>query len=174
MALQKDTEKKNKLVPIIVSVVLLVGAGVIMAMTIFKPAAPNSKAGPTQAYFYDLTSDKVFSATDQQPPILGPSGAKGDNGDGTGVKAYVFSCGNCDNEAERWVGYLESINTPKSDIKPAFGVDPDTVTVASPAAKDVWVGHDTPDGQKIMADGEVNSKCEAGKTAEQCYPPEPR
>jgi hypothetical protein len=48
-------------------------------------------AGPGQAYYYDLTSGKLFSGPDDAiAPIDAPGGT------GKGVRAFVYSCEGCE------------------------------------------------------------------------------
>jgi len=80
------------------------------------PAAPKV----VSFYFYDMATKELFAAPSTSiPPIAAPSG--GADGD-KGVRAYVFSCGDCGNAAERTIGWLE-LYTPeaKKKLEPLFG-----------------------------------------------------
>lgn len=59
-------------------------------------------------WFYDLNTGRLFVArAGQIPPIQAPSGPLPD-GQPAGVKAYVFSYMDEPNEAERFIGFLET------------------------------------------------------------------
>lgn len=59
-------------------------------------------------WFYDLNTGKLFVAkSGQEPPIEAPSGPLPD-GRRAGVRAYVFSYVNEPNEAQRFIGFLET------------------------------------------------------------------
>jgi len=63
--------------------------------------SPIGPRGTMQFYFYDVESNEQFTAkSDDLPPILRENGHKA-------FKAYVFTCGSCSNEADRFVGYYE-------------------------------------------------------------------
>ena len=93
------------------SIVLLVAA-LITTMAHLEPAKPLPG---TQDYFYDLNTGQLF--TDERtyiPPIEAPSGPLIENGVLTdkpaGVRAYVYSCSNCENRASRFIAYLETFS----------------------------------------------------------------
>ena len=61
-------------------------------------------------WFYDLNTGKLFVAkSGQTPPIGAPSGPLPD-GRPAGVRAYVFSYSYELNEAERFIGFLETVD----------------------------------------------------------------
>lgn len=148
---------------------------------------------PKHAYFYDLNTGELFiDGVTLAPPIAAPSnqpggsatparvrtgdsgGAGGAGGAGapgfSGVRAYVFSCGGC-NEKEWYIGYLETSPTgtppPISDTgKPAQrggGI------VAAPEARGRWFTRTSREGQRIIA--LAMTKCGTDKRAVNCDPP---
>jgi hypothetical protein len=89
----RDFLNNNSSVVTILAVVVLVFALGAIVMT---SKGPSGRRGPVDLYFYDLNTGKVFiAASDQYPPIEVPSGATA-LGNNAGVKAYVFSCGECE------------------------------------------------------------------------------
>lgn len=76
-------------------------------------APPPKRTG--QVWYYDLNTGQLFTGKiEDVAPIDAPSGPLPDGGQ-AGVKAYVFSYGDCDDENQRVVGWLEraSVNTKK-------------------------------------------------------------
>lgn len=72
------------------AVALLLAAGIFMATSTTAPVGP-----PEQAYYYDLNTGKVFTASAKShSPIQTDSGAHADNLP-AGRKIYIFSCGGC-------------------------------------------------------------------------------
>lgn len=74
-------------------------------------------------WYYDLGSGELF-ATDalRVPPIEAPSG-------GEGVEAVVFSCGQCDDPANRHIAYLITTHPDNDTVQmmaelPAEGGEP--------------------------------------------------
>ena len=79
------------------------------------PRIPESK----KAWFYDLNTNKLFvDKLDKVPPVEAPSGPLS-NGQPAGVKAYVLTYVSEPNEAERFIGFLETAdpNAQKSAIE---------------------------------------------------------
>jgi hypothetical protein len=121
-----------------VFVVAIVGLVVLINLRRGNPAPASGR------WFYDLTTgDLVQVATSDPPPIMLDSGHEA-------VWAHVFSCGDCADVNQRFVGYLEKFNDeaaapepapvdPNSPLTPS-GSDPLTRSlVASPNAPDQWV-----------------------------------
>ncbi len=77
-----------------------------------KPPAPARRV--RTAWFYDLNTGELFTASaDAIPPIDAPSGPLRVGGGPAGVRAYVFTCGECD-DASRFVGYIETYSPAAS------------------------------------------------------------
>jgi hypothetical protein len=92
----------------------VIALGIAAAFFYFR-FTHSTGASPSHTYFYDLGSDQVnpidrlFPAdANEVPPIGAPSGKLMPDGTPAGVKAWVFSCGNCGDRASLFVGYLES------------------------------------------------------------------
>lgn len=62
-------------------------------------------------YYYDTNRNALFVAGEDAPPIVTQSQDRGKPP--AGVRAYVFSCGRCDVEKERFIGFLHSYQTEK-------------------------------------------------------------
>ncbi len=87
---------------------LLVVLAVVLFLVSRKPASGRPEG---QLWFYNEITGQLFAASDLSiPPIETLSGP------GTGVRAWVFSCGDCSNPNERFIGYLEKMhpNTKKN------------------------------------------------------------
>jgi hypothetical protein len=126
-------------------------------------------------WFYDLNTGKLFVAkTGQTPPIKAPSGPLPD-GRPAGVRAYVFSYSYEPNEAERFIGFLETVdpNAEKGVSEP--------VTSKADSSKQwrqgrlirrvedtKWVPADSKRGQLILK--EVFHPNEKGERAQYCRP----
>ncbi len=153
------------------------------------PQSPTNPAKPrlTGNYYYDLNTGKLFvAATDDFPPIEAPSGPAPD-GRKAGVRAYVFSCGDCDDPTKRFIGYvmrrtegmevvqdhiyagdmdLGNIETHMNevfakDFKMGQGLE-----FASPQDL-IWHGPMTPEGRQLMA-APLNAPCPLGLPARKC------
>lgn len=61
----------------------------------------GSPGEAVDTYFWSVDKQELFLAkNDQIPPITAPEG-------GVGVRAYVYSCGDCSDAQSRFVGYVE-------------------------------------------------------------------
>ncbi len=83
---------------------------VLVVALLFVRKTPTSGRPEGQLWFYNEITGQLFAASDLSiPPIETLSGP------GTGVRAWVFACGDCSNPNERFIGYLEKMhpNTKK-------------------------------------------------------------
>jgi hypothetical protein len=102
---------KNSAVVTIAAVVLLILSLAFIIMNISGPPRPRERVIPV--YFYDLNTNQLFvGQSDQVPPIYAPS-QPDKQGIPKGVRAFVYSCGECDDESERFIAYLE-MYTPEA------------------------------------------------------------
>lgn len=100
-----DNESSSKIKKIVIAIVLLLVAGAVA--TYFLIPRPDTQ---NLAYFYDLGSEKLFTAASTlRAPIDAPS-KKTIDGQGAGVLATVYSCGSCANPAEQKVVYIEKMS----------------------------------------------------------------
>jgi hypothetical protein len=68
-------------------------------------------------WFYDVNTDKLFMAQYSLQPVAAPSGPDA-NGNPAGIRADVFSCGDCD-EGKRLV-LLSKYETQEGDRDPTY------------------------------------------------------
>lgn len=151
--------------------------------------------GPATAFYYDLGNGQLFDGPiDQPPPIKPPSGATQSDGSPGGVRAYVFSCGECKDPLSRFVGYLltqmsaETSESTDSAIArlprpylpaPAFSpqrslglpLESDgsgRILVADPQGAVAWLDADSPEAEALMR--KVVARCGEGKVPMECFP----
>jgi len=160
----------------------------------------SNKTGPVTRplWFYDLGSKQLFIASSKLvPPIDAPSGPLSD-GSPAGVRAYVFTCGDCADPDKRFIGWLER-NTTQNENQ----IDPRTSPRTSPRTAqstansspddiprpirtrgysrssrqirsindDTWVAANSSQGFKIRR--AVHTRCTSGSPVKQCYPDDP-
>ena len=132
---------------------------------------PQHEVRTVDVFFMDTADGSLFiDKSDQLPPITAPSGMQG-------VRAFVFACGDCGDEANRFVGWLETytpeakkaIETPA--VGPEGGMDNYEVIenghlVASPKSKQ-WMMANSEQGFKIM--DSVLSQC-PDQAPKPCFP----
>lgn len=101
-----------------VTVVML--AVIALSVTaILWPGGGRSRPLRRPIYFYDLGTGSLFVAPNTEvPPITAPSGKMG-------VRAYVYSCGDCGDEAQRFIGYLETYTPEAQRTMLALADQPD-------------------------------------------------
>lgn len=137
-AIARDVSK-TKLILLALSCVVLV-AGLVWLYVQMRPA-PSDDA-PRGAYFFDLTTGKLYTGmSDQLPPTDTRSGEKVD-GLPAGVRAYVFSCGSCADEKARVVAYLETYTPKVRDMimnRPPDEEGKPPVDLSGVIAKGQWV-----------------------------------
>lgn len=183
----------NRNAPIIlaaVMVLLLISVGTMAYF--YSGFAP--KPAPNQVWYYDTSTGKPFrTKVGQTPPIDAPSGARDLDGNGTGVRAYMMTCGSCANESELFVGYVESFTAaakkardeaqakakrPIDSLSPAarreLGIKPGATSgrkIAKPAMKPEWLLADTEADAEAVAAllDEVMKRCGEGKTPTDCF-----
>ncbi len=117
-------------------------------------------------WFYDVKAKRLFPASDLSvPPIDTPSGSR------TGVRAQVFSCGDC-SESSRFIAYLEMLtpdgkraveaqmknNGSRTGIGFALEKLPYAVLVRSPE-DDAWYPQSSPEGQTVVQAGRLKGGC---------------
>lgn len=108
----------NSAMVTILAVVILIMS---LAFIIISNTRPSYQPRVIDVYYYDLGTNKLFVDTsDKYPPIATPTGEM------KGARAYVFSCGDCADESQRFIGYLE-MYTPqaKSALEDPQPIDPE-------------------------------------------------
>jgi hypothetical protein len=101
----------------VTAVVLILIVGSMYAIY-RETAQPDQRSVPIfNAYFYDLETGKLFVARMSEPsPIPAPGALPGATP--TGVKANVFACHTCEDEKDRFVGFVE-MYTPEAKARMA-------------------------------------------------------
>jgi len=169
MQLREFLNNNSALVTILAVVLLIVALGAIVMQI-------NGGGGYTprvvDVYYYDLDTGELFlEKSNEIPPVETASGPH------NGVRAYVFACNDCDEESDRFIGWLE-MYTPEA--KAALTRDP---AEAQPdeAPFDYWEeGHlvrsidsdewqlaNSEPGFRIMEN--IRDKCPGG-TPKPCFP----
>lgn len=142
---------------------------VVVAIQRLRPDEPSGVEGPQKGWYYDLNTNKLFTAErGLTPPIQAPSGRTPD-GRKAGVRAYVLSYVYDPNEAERFIGFLETTAT-KEMLANAPERPRDTGDVTQWARNKMirrvedkeWVPADSDEGRRIRA--EVFAPNENGET----------
>jgi hypothetical protein len=109
----KPREKHVKAKIAVVAVLLCLAAGIAARYFLREPAPLT---GPGE-YYYDLSTGKTFLAPGGLvPPITAPSAATVD-GHEAGVRAAVFSCGDCKDAGSQTVVYVEMLSP---DVRKAW------------------------------------------------------
>jgi hypothetical protein len=117
------------------------------------------------AWFYDLNTKTLFEGPREGiMPIDAPSGALKDGpadlGGKAGVKAWVYSCGEC-TEKDQFIGYLQYhpqemwglVNTASREDMKKLSETKKVRTVDGP-----WMPVTSPEGKKLIAEAAI-SKC---------------
>ena len=169
------------------SAAVTIGAVVVLIFSLaylwFSASGPSGggSRGPVDQWFYDVNANKYFVVSgDQLPPIPAPSDPSK-----LAYKAYMFSCGECSNESERFVGYYEgftkeykdAIERAREAAKSGAAAGPEDMMymeegygkgrLISADAK-VWVEQNSPEG--IAINHELSKKCDGKGRLRPCYP----
>jgi len=128
-----------------------------------------------KAWFYDLNTGKLFvDRSDKIAPIEAPSGPL-PNGEPGGVKAYVFTYAYEPNEAERFIGFLETIDpnaekdsSSSGKSRTAGGAQWGRGKLIRRVEDEQWLAGDSSEGRAILE--EVLIANENGETAHYCRP----
>jgi len=148
-----------------VALALVVAASVVAYLGVHllsKPGRPQSLA-----YFYNVKTRILFSASDQLlPPIDTESGPA------TGVKAYVFSCGDSKNPAGRFIAFLEKmtpeareaaykeIKANESPLAMGFFLEQhQNVILVRSTKSETWYPKFSPEGWVLMKAGKESGGC---------------
>jgi hypothetical protein len=152
---------------------------------------------PIDVYYYDMSitsgteMDRLFPGKSNDfPPIEAPSKAKAPDGSPTGVRAWVFSCGDCSDKSKWFIGFLETYTKEAKDAMveitkpPAAGgapAPPPMPTGAEMMAReqghlisipgeDKWVPYSGPQGLELIQRAQGKCGAEPGTRAVPCYP----
>lgn len=161
------------------SAVVTVGAVVILILSLGYIVWNSKGSSPPRVidvYYYDLNTNKLFTAqSNQLPPIDTESGPVAGSNAPAGVRAYVFACTDCGDEADRFIGWLE-MYTP--EVK-ALRSQPSPQTPEEAAEREqreeevwengklvrapdgtTWARENTSEGMAITT--KIESKCPGG------------
>jgi len=98
--------KQNAIIALLLAVTGIAGVAIYLQLT----ASAEPPAFSTQVWYYDLNTGQLFAGEeDQYPPIAAPSDEAGER---SGVRAFVKSCGDCDDPDQRFIGYLMAYQDP--------------------------------------------------------------
>ena len=119
-------------------------------------------------YFYDQNTKELYTMpADTAVPMERPSGPI--NGEPAGVRAHVFACGKCADEANRFIGYIEKPLPPEDRPPPD---DPRSeVSLIKRPEDNKWVESDSREASAIVQ--EVFNRCTGGVRANFCRPEAP-
>lgn len=176
----------------LVSIALAAIAGVSIYINQHpRPAAlpPPTQETSDSRYFMDLGSGVLFAASRYDiPPIEVESEETLQDGRGGGARAQVFSCGDCADETQLIVGWLEIYTSPAADLQSKIiseaveaGQPPRPLTpeeqaqaqagllVAKPEGRNSrWVPAGSAEGQAITS--ERPNCTEPKQVLRECYP----
>lgn len=170
MKLRNWLNNNSAVVTILAVVMLILSLGAIIIMNRGSSYTPRVY----DVYFYDLNTKKLFvGKSNQYAPIATPDG--GDRG----VRAYVFSCGDCGDESQQFIGYLEMFKpeakkffeNPESFTPEQLANQPDLYEegrlVRAEAENAKWVNANSMDGMKLA--DLAYTRCN-GQPAKPCNP----
>jgi hypothetical protein len=156
--------KDKPTVGIAIFVIVIVA---IVAINLSRRDAPSGVS--SDRWFLDLrTGDLVTAATTQRGIVTLPSGHQA-------VQAHVYSCGDCDDESERFVAYVSRFDEPPA-AEQNDPTRPDAQQGAMPVqlvaiAQDhenlQWVHMRTPQGMWVVG---IKARSDCPDTLKECTP----
>lgn len=200
-----ETATKRRIAAIVGSIVILLVSGVLFGRFAAEQSKP-ARAPTAHVWYYDLGADKLFEAeADELPPIAAPSdlGADGkaSDSDSRGVRAAVYSCGDCADAKTRFIFYIEKytpearaaligngghrdvISEMPASEKRLRGLDPDNpfdgmlIAFADPADPSApaskWTWHPKADLTPDGLDDAARGRCADGQLPRLCPPTSP-
>jgi hypothetical protein len=174
--------KHSTVMTIVVLVILAMALGYLL-----YSREPES-GGVPDAYFYDTGStaadplDRLYALKGNDvPPIAAPSNTGSDRAP-AGVRARVYSCGDCRDRASLYIGFVETNSPRAKDAISAMqkageqakgslpglmaAIDEGNTIAVLPDLK--WVRKRSQEGLKILADAQQH--CGAGVEPIECQP----
>jgi hypothetical protein len=153
----------SKAAILLLLIVIVAAAGYLGSFFFRAPRRPKSLA-----WFYNERTAALFTAVDQMiPPIDTESGA------GTGVKAYIFTCGDCNDSSQRFIAFLEKmtpegkeavisqIKNDKSGVGLGFAMEKlELAVLVRSLENQEWYLKFSSEGQMVMASGKKRGGCE--------------
>ncbi len=148
---------------------------IIVILQILGRSAPPKVDTLEQEWYYDLNTDQLFVAEKGlTPPIEAPSGPLS-GGAPAGVRAYLLSYAYEPNEAERFIGFLETSAPPEMLARWPNSGRPSTAKTWGKGKlirrldEKRWVPADSTTGQEIFA--EAFAANEEGERPTYCRAP---
>jgi len=135
----------NSAVVTVAAVAILI---VSLAVIINQGRGRSGPNTPGNAFFYDTVTKKVFTDDATKiPPIQSPDG-------NPAVRAHFFTCGDCADESDRFLGYYEKYT---DDVKAQLEANPQAFELYEMAYEgrlysadgENWVTAESPDGIAI-------------------------
>ena len=157
MGVREKIQQNHRAMTILGIALFVVGSALTWWQLRPEPAEELPKAA-VLAFFYDLNT-KQLSVDDRGKsiPFETPSGPH--QGKPAGVRAVVLTCTDPANKAQRFIGWLETIERKGSD---------EHVMIRTPANPQ-WHDIASPQGELIMK--AARSRCGPNKTATFVWPP---
>ncbi len=167
MTAREWVNQNSAIVTIGAVLLLLVSLGFIIMRV---SGGSQYKARIVDVYYFDIDSGQLFTAKSNEiPPIDSPSGAN------KGVRAYVFACGDCADESQRFTGWLEMYTPDAKNVMINPPTSPESMDTFELMEKGhlvsadgrAWVQANTDKGFQVMEG--IQTRC--GETpAVPCYP----
>ncbi len=167
--------QNSAVVTIVAVVLMLISLGVIIMSLSGNRYTPRI----VDVYFMDISDGSLFTEkSDLLSPIDAPSG------ENKGVRAFVFSCGECSDEESHFVGWLEMYTPQAKKIMtapaPIEGAEGDPIAnemdmfeamerghLVSDASGKKWVPANSEKGFRVME--QIQTKCD-GQPPKPCFP----
>lgn len=138
----------NRYSPVVtaISAVLLVGLFVYVVVEIWRGGGADRQQPTPMAYFYDQNTRELFAAPAATAvPAETPSGSF--DGEPAGVRAHVYACGQCSDEAKRFIAYLSKPLPPEEQPKNEPPLD-----LIKRVDDSQWHRSDSPEASAILAE----------------------
>ena len=180
------------------SAVVTVGAVVVLVLALGFIIYQNSGSMTPRVvdmYYYDMNTGEIFlGQSDQVPPIDAPSGLA--DGQPAGLRAYVFSCGECPSsdqivgstassleQQNTFVGWVEKYTeearqameqaeqgeqSPEEEQAAYEAYERGEVVKRPGDPESAWVHIDSDEGLRIQES--ISQKCPGDELPNPCYP----
>jgi hypothetical protein len=149
----------------VLGVVIFAAVGFFLMQIYYMLNPPPPPEDIVMGYFYDQNTKELYALpASTAAPMERPSGPF--EGEPAGVKAHVFACGQCDDEAKRFIGYLEK-PLPPEDRPPPDDPRSEVFLMKRPDDKK-WVESDSRQAAQLVE--EVFNRCASGERTNFCRP----
>lgn len=168
MSLREFANNNSAIVTLGAVVLLVIALGAIIMQT-----RGGGGSGIIDVYYYDLSTGQLFTGpSNQLAPIEAPSGPY--NGKPGGVRAFVFSCTDCDDESTHFIGWLdmytpeakEALANPTAEMGASFELY-ERGHLVKRVEDETWVSANDPEGFRVME--AISQECPGGRP-QPCYP----